>query len=112
MKTRPDSHLAVSVAAAVGAVALCACGVYTKTPAPAISGRARAFVHARANRAAPTASAAEGATEHTVDVMGAVAQPGQFAIGPSIETVKQALDAAGGLSASAAALRLRPGDDV
>ena len=78
-------------------------------PASALSDRSLAFIQARAERPAPAVGTP--GDDETVDVMGAVAQPGQYVMGPSLETLKQALEAAV-VASSAASLRVRPGDDV
>ena len=118
MKIRPDSRRAPWLAAAVFCVVTVACGVPVKASEPvpsepALTDRARAFVHARADRSAAAGTKSDEAPAgQTVDVTGAVARPGQFLIGPSLDTLNQALDAAGGLTQSAVAVRIHPGDDA
>src|SRR5690349_11724537 len=113
MKTRPDLRRGSRLAAAIFSIVFAACGGYMKPPAPgaALSDRSLAFIQARAARPAPAVTAS-GGDDETVDIMGAVPRPGQYVIGPALETVKQALVAAGGVARSATSIRVRPGDDV
>ena len=88
------------------------CAAHVTPSVAGLDDGARAFVHARAERpAAAFTKPGEAPSDRTVDVTGAVARPGLFLIGPSLETLKQALEAAGGLAPSAIAVRIHPGDD-
>ena len=101
------------------------CGVALQQPPPLKQSpvdRTAAFLRTRAQPPPPPPiasdrtgeAAAEDAAkaDQTVDVTGAVDRPGQLVIGPYVQTMRQAVDAMGGLNRSAVMLRIRPGDDA
>src|SRR5207253_8657951 len=101
--------VAVAIAAASAG-----CGMYVKrAPATPTSDRAQAFFQARAEPLPLAAMAADGpGGTPMVDVAGAVARPGTLQIEPALETVRQVIEAAGGIVSQGRVLRIRAGDDA
>src|SRR5882672_66197 len=99
MKTPPEMRYAatISTCAVVVLAVVAGCGGYMR---------------ARPKPIAASAPVDPSTPPPTVEVTGAVERPGTLLLEPSLQTLREALAAAGGTTPTAGTLLIRPGDEV
>jgi protein involved in polysaccharide export with SLBB domain len=112
MRILPNRFPVGGLPALVAAMSLaCTPRAYSQSPAPQVSERVSSFLQARSQPPPLSRTALGGEQPASVEIRGAVERPGQVKLIPGIETLQEALRAAGGLTADAVALRVLPGDE-
>ena len=114
MKTPPEMGYAatISTCAVVVLAVVAGCGGYMRARPTPIAEPAKSFLESRSQPMAASAPVDPSTPPPTVEVTGAVERPGTLLLEPSLQTLREALAAAGGTTPTAGTLLIRPGDEV